>query len=193
MSHGDPPCGSGLPVAVHQAGGLARAAVVAPLYRHRGVWRLLFIRRADTVAHHRGQYAFPGGRWEPSDGDLWHTAQRETREELGVDVLDIHRLAVLPVQVTQVSGFAIQPFLARISWPLVVTPQRSEVAGLLTPPLAFFRENHQRATIVQEKEGGPCYIYGSCRIWGATARIIHGLIPALAGGLLTDRGIQPWA
>ncbi len=48
---------------------------------------VLLIRRADREGDRwSGQMAFPGGRWSPEDPDLLATAQRETREEVGVDL-----------------------------------------------------------------------------------------------------------
>ncbi|MBF0611810.1 MAG: CoA pyrophosphatase [Magnetococcales bacterium] len=159
---------------------LVAAAVLAPLYMHDGEVRLLLIRRSDTVAHHRGQYAFPGGRWEASDGTLWQTALRECREELGWDTEELRHVATLPTQVTHVSGFRIQPYLVWAPSPLQVIPQGGEVAGVIGPPLHFFWQNHGQAAIKAEKEGGPCYNFHNRTIWGATARIIHHLMPILA-------------
>ncbi|MEL7156753.1 MAG: CoA pyrophosphatase, partial [Actinomycetota bacterium] len=42
-----------------------------------------------------GQMAFPGGRVEPEDPDSHHTAQRETREEVGIDLGRAERLGSL--------------------------------------------------------------------------------------------------
>src|ERR1051325_801401 len=67
-----------------------RAAVGMLLKPHERDLHVLFIHRA----HHpldpwSGHMAFPGGRQDPEDPDLWITVHRETREEVGID-LDRH-------------------------------------------------------------------------------------------------------
>jgi 8-oxo-dGTP pyrophosphatase MutT (NUDIX family) len=57
---------------------------------------LLFIQRASFDGDPwSGQMAFPGGRVEPSDPDTAATAERETNEELGLDLHPVRRLGNL--------------------------------------------------------------------------------------------------
>lgn len=66
-----------------------KPAAVALILRHAGCSpELFFIERA----HHpddpwSGNIGFPGGRRDPIDKTLRHTAERETMEEVGVDLL----------------------------------------------------------------------------------------------------------
>ncbi len=57
---------------------------------------ILYIERA---AHPRdpwsGNIAFPGGRIDPTDGGIRQAAERETREELGLDLSGAHYLGAL--------------------------------------------------------------------------------------------------
>lgn len=63
-----------------------RAAAVAVVFVDAPL-RVLFIRRAESERDPwSGQMAFPGGRYEDSDGDLLVTAIRETKEEVGLDL-----------------------------------------------------------------------------------------------------------
>src|SRR5262245_51926666 len=62
---------------------------------HTGL-ETLFIRRAVRVGDPwSGQVGLPGGRRDPADVDLEHTAIRETREELAVDLGLAERLGPL--------------------------------------------------------------------------------------------------
>ncbi len=68
--------------------GPQRPAAVALILRETGNgMELLFIERA----HHpddpwSGNIGLPGGRMDPTDADLRTTAERETREEVGIDL-----------------------------------------------------------------------------------------------------------
>jgi 8-oxo-dGTP pyrophosphatase MutT (NUDIX family) len=64
-----------------------RAAVSLVLCEGAEDLRLLMIRRAETEGDRwSGHIGFPGGRMEPSDADERATAERECREELGLDL-----------------------------------------------------------------------------------------------------------
>jgi len=64
-----------------------RAAVAVILREGLPGLELLFIRRAEHPHDPwSGQMAFPGGRAEPGDGDLRFTAERETLEEIHLDL-----------------------------------------------------------------------------------------------------------
>ena len=69
--------------------GPARRAAVAAIFREGSCGaELLFIQRAIRAGDPwSGQIAFPGGSEEPEDSSLRHTAARETREEVGLDLL----------------------------------------------------------------------------------------------------------
>ncbi|KAL2805684.1 mitochondrial coenzyme A diphosphatase NUDT8 isoform 2, partial [Daubentonia madagascariensis] len=65
----------------------ASAAVLVPLCSVRGVPALLYTLRSSRLAgRHKGDVSFPGGKCDPADQDVVHTALRETREELGLAV-----------------------------------------------------------------------------------------------------------
>ena len=86
-----------------------QAAVAILLHPTKNDLQILFIERA---AHPKdpwsGHIAFPGGTIEPEDANLQQTAERETQEELGIDLshtqyvgqLDDVTGASLPIQVS---------------------------------------------------------------------------------------------
>lgn len=64
-----------------------RAAVAIVLVPHQQDTQALFILRATKKGDPwSGQMAFPGGHYEPEDKDLRVTAERETLEEVGLDL-----------------------------------------------------------------------------------------------------------
>jgi len=67
--------------------GERRAAVAVVVLLSGDAPRLLLIRRAAAEGDPwSGDLAFPGGRFEPGDANVRETAERETREEVGLDL-----------------------------------------------------------------------------------------------------------
>lgn len=148
---------------------MVEAAVIIPLIPNGESWDLLFIRRTQSVAHHPGQIGFPGGRAEPEDRSPLHTALRELEEELGIRLDPSAILGFLPPTPTQVTGFLIHPFAARLDPPFVLTPDPAEVAETLLIPLQFFLE------AVNLSPQADHFDHQGNRVWGATARIMTQL------------------
>lgn len=136
--------------------------------------QILFIRRSMEVRHHKGQIAFPGGRWEGSDATILHTALRETEEELGSQARPLRILGTLPPVLTVATGFIIYPFVGMMPEEMEVQPEPREVAEVLKVPLEFFLQ--------EGREAPESYRYGSEVIWGASARIINALVGFILGG-----------
>ena len=159
---------------------LTRAGVLVPLFvRAAGLW-VVFTRRTESVEHHRGQISFPGGAAEPDDATLWHTALRESEEELGIGAADALPLGRLSPIVTG-TGFYVEPFVAAIPQPYVFRPAAAEIAEVIEVPVAALQEPDalERKTLPGREEPVLFYNYGSTVIWGATARIVAELLEAL--------------
>jgi 8-oxo-dGTP pyrophosphatase MutT (NUDIX family) len=157
-----------------------RAGVLVPLFvRDAGLW-VVFTRRTESVEHHRGQISFPGGAAEPGDETLWHTALRETEEELGVGAGDALPLGRLSPLVT-VTGFYVEPFVAAIPQSYVFRPAEAEIAEVLEVPVAALRKPDalERRALPGREEPVLFYHYGRTVIWGATARMVEELLEAL--------------
>ena len=50
-----------------------------------GVPALVFGKKTEDVPHHKGQFSFPGGVVQPSDGSVVEAALREAQEEIGLE------------------------------------------------------------------------------------------------------------
>lgn len=165
----------------------ASAAVALILRQNSGEFELLMIKRAE----HRddpwsGQIGLPGGRFDHADETLQHTAERETFEELGVQLRPQDYCARLndyqsrpqrSVALVTVSSFVYQ--LER--WPELIP--NAEVAAAFWVPLSALvnpaNKTHYRpssgsatewpATTIQIRQTR--YL-----LWGLTHRIVNNLL-----------------
>lgn len=152
------------------------SAVLLPLLWRDDQWHILLIRRSESVSHHKGQVAFPGGCWENSDNSLLETALRETREELGETVCPVKILGSLPSVTTNSTGYIIYPFVALLEDPLFLEPDAQEVADVFTLPLTVFTTPSRTEPVEFDSD--------NINIWGATARITEQFIQYLKHGEL---------
>ncbi len=61
------------------------AAVLVPMFEAAGEAHVVLIKRPETMPSHKGEIAFPGGKFEPAvDADLRAAALREAHEEVGL-------------------------------------------------------------------------------------------------------------
>jgi 8-oxo-dGTP pyrophosphatase MutT (NUDIX family) len=172
-----------------------RAAVLLLMYPRGGEEHMVFMRRTETVEHHKGQISLPGGAQDPTDIDLVHTALRETHEELGVDPAAVEVLGTLRDIYARVSGFLITPVLGRLKpeyaqSDLVFSPSAHEVAEVIEVPLSALRDEAIHHTRPYTAPDGlqydiHYYTYGPYEIWGATGRILYEFFRT-AGSALGD-------
>ncbi|MBW7920510.1 MAG: CoA pyrophosphatase [Rubellimicrobium sp.] len=139
---------------------------------------VILTRRALHLRHHPGQIALPGGGREAGDSDAAATALREAQEEIGLPAASARILGTLPAHET-VTGFSVTPVVALITRPFTVTPQAGEVEETFRVPLAHLLDL-RRYRIEGRVWAGrmrhyPVVPWGPYYIWGATARILHGL------------------
>jgi len=161
-----------------------RSAVLILLYPKAGEDYIVFMRRTETVAYHKGQISLPGGGFEATDPDLTYTALREANEELGIDPARVQVISTMPDVYARVSFFVITPVIARLSpgdvGELTFRPNPEEVAEVIEVPLSALRDPARHRTELRTRDGITYrihfYTYGPYEIWGATGRIIHEFI-----------------
>ena len=146
---------------------LAPSAVLFLLFEREGECYVLFTRRSDTVAHHRGEISFPGGTIDSDDSDLLHTALREGAEEIGLDPRDVTILGRLDDVFTVTTGFIITPYVGVIPHPYEFQINVDEISELIFLPLRALAEECR----VEASEVTHFHIQDHI-IWGATARIL---------------------
>jgi len=158
------------------------AAVLVPLFQHKGAWRLLFTRRTQNVDSHPGQVSFPGGAIEAFDGTPAAAALREAQEEIGLPPEGVTILGQMNPMIT-VTQFLVTPVVARIPWPFPIKSNPSEVASTFDVPLEFLQdpdnlEIRRREPLIPGRPLEVFYFrpYQDEVIWGVTARITVDLI-----------------
>jgi len=163
---------------------LKEAAVLIPLFYQRQDWHLLFIRRTDTVNHHKGQVAYPGGLRESVDRSLVDTALRETYEEIGLNPEDVTILGKLD-PVISTTNYNITPIVGYFVTPYTYKPSMDEVSRIFSIPLNWLSnksnfEEKMYVTPEGEKKKVVYYQeYDKEILWGITARITLFLLNKL--------------
>jgi 8-oxo-dGTP pyrophosphatase MutT (NUDIX family) len=158
-----------------------QAAVLVPLYVDAGELWTLLTRRAESLPHHRGQVAFPGGGRETGE-DLWTAALRESEEEIGLPQKAVLQLGELD-EVGSPAGFRIVPFVGAIPNRFEATPSPEEIDEVFTIPvraLANPQLVEDRDVVVNGRQRSiRIYHVGRHLIWGLTARILQNLLARL--------------
>lgn len=169
---------------------LRPAAVLIPMLRQAGEWRLLFTRRMDGLPEHSGQVAFPGGRVDPGDPTPEAAALREAEEEIGLNPVNVRILGRLGEYPT-ITAYCITPIVAAIDWPVSLRLQPSEVSRVFTIPLSWLAqaENFSEQARPVPVPHSPIKViyyapYDGEILWGASARLTLSLL-----GVLQTSGI----
>ncbi|QSX35459.1 CoA pyrophosphatase [Shewanella avicenniae] len=144
---------------------------------------LLLTLRPDHLKAHPGQIAFPGGKPEPQDSSMVHTALREAWEEVALAPEQVEVLGVLPLHNT-LTGFSITPVVGIIDKPFTPSLDAQEVSESFTVPLSFLMAHEHRHTLWLPRSNHLIPItfipYQQRLIWGATAAIIDTLCRQLS-------------
>lgn len=158
-----------------------QAAVLVPLYVEAGELWTLLTKRSETLPHHRGQIAFPGGGREIGE-DSWDAALRETQEELGIEPAKIIRIGELDEASTP-SGFNIVPCVGAVPFPLETQVNHHEIDEVFPVPLLAFADyslvEDRRVKIDNVERWIRVYHVGKRQVWGLTARIVQDLMERL--------------
>lgn len=141
----------------------------------------IFTKRATYKGVHSGQIAFPGGKTEPFDPSLLHTALRETHEEIGVEIPENEILGKLTDLFVPPSNFIISPYVAFLPSPPVTCGDSCEVAEIFSVPVADFLSPEAAIeqtclTALGDYRPMPGYKFKNHFIWGATAMIFSELL-----------------
>lgn len=156
----------------------SRAGVAMVLREGGDGAEVLLIRRATRAGDPwSGHMAFPGGRHQPADPDVVHTALRETREEVGIDLHAAGEVIGLLDELRAVArerplDLVITPVVCALRRPAALDLDVREVESALWIPLSFFRQPEARAVHRRALDGVetdfPAYRYEQYTVWGMT-------------------------
>jgi 8-oxo-dGTP pyrophosphatase MutT (NUDIX family) len=164
--------------------GSVDAAVLVPLYEADGDVNVVLIKRPETMRSHRGEIAFPGGKFEGAqDPDLQTTALREAHEEVGLVPEAVEIVARLEGIATVASRFTITPFVGFLRERPLLQPNPGEVVRVLEVPLSAFLADgvyrEERWHTWMENLDVHFYELEDETVWGATARILTSFLSHL--------------
>lgn len=155
-----------------------RACVLIPLIRNGSGWSILFTRRAENLAAHSGQIAFPGGVVESGE-TLEEAATREAEEEVGIPPRHVELIGRLDDVITH-SGFLVAPFAGVIHEPIEYVIQESEVVEVFEVPMEALLDvrNPEVRYVPFRNKRYPAYFYhhDSHEIWGLTGRMLKAFL-----------------
>jgi 8-oxo-dGTP pyrophosphatase MutT (NUDIX family) len=159
------------------------AAVLVLFVYRDGAPGLVFAKKTEDVPHHKGQFSFPGGVVQRSDGSVVETALREAREEIGLERDSVEVLGVFDDIPTTVTNFVITPVLGLAVGAPVFRPDGREIERVIEIPLSHLLRPDAFRVEQWEREGmrRPVVFvsYGEDVVWGTTGRILRELLDAL--------------
>jgi 8-oxo-dGTP pyrophosphatase MutT (NUDIX family) len=162
--------------------GRTKAAVLVPIYDAGGELHAVFTRRRHDMRSHAGEISFPGGRRDPDDESLVHTALREAEEEIGLPPGIVHVLGALEPTPTVATNYGVYPFVGLIESAYAWTPSAWEVEEVLELRLSDLRAARTRRRLLHRGIPFRSDVYDISEqavIWGATARIVGDLLGRL--------------
>ena len=156
------------------------AAVLILLYPYRGSIYTVFMQRPVYDGIHSGQISFPGGKVEPNDENIIHTALREANEETGVVPEKISVINTLTPLFIPVSNILVTPVVGWTNEKPIFKHQPEEVDFLIEAEIKRFMDPdiiRTKPLSIRGKMIDVKYFdYDGHVIWGATAMILNELL-----------------
>jgi 8-oxo-dGTP diphosphatase len=186
---------------------MAEPDAAVAIVHARATDSVLLIRRAEQEQDSwSGHWSFPGGRREPEDGGLAHTAQRELEEECGIRLRKDQLRAELPPAVARrrVGRYLlVAPFVFDVDDELPVVLDPREAAEALWTPLSVLRDPARHALRpaprLPPEVRFPAIDLNGVPLWGFTYRLIADWLglnpqdrPIEAAGFRAAQAILNW-
>jgi 8-oxo-dGTP pyrophosphatase MutT (NUDIX family) len=167
-----------------------RAAVAAVFRKGDAGAELLFIERARRASDPwSGHMALPGGRVDPGDADTQATAERETHEEVGLDLRPAERLGQLDDLHGGIRRITVSAHGYWLDGGRPALQPNHEVAETLWIPLGELTD--PRRVVAYRPPRNPAQVFpgveldGGQVVWGLTLRMLQDLFRRLGHPFLT--------
>jgi len=166
------------------AGTVRQAAVLVALADGPDGAEVLLTRRAQTLASHRGEISFPGGRVDP--GETFEAAAvREAFEEVALDPTGVALCGRLDPISTMTTGSFIVPVVGTLDGRPTLWPAAAEVERIMWVPLSELTRTDTFREELWHLDSAPRPMFffelDDETIWGATARVLHQLLRVALG------------
>jgi 8-oxo-dGTP pyrophosphatase MutT (NUDIX family) len=167
------------------------AAVLVLMFREQSSIHTILMQRPEYDGVHGGQISFPGGKREPQDKDLVHTALREANEETGINPEKITIIGNLTPLFIPVSNMLVTPVIGwtdkkpdfKLLPEEVVFLIDTDLELLMDPSIVKIKPFEIRGELLNVKY----FDYHDNVIWGATAMILHELLVVIRRGGINVR------
>ena len=114
--------------------GAKLASILIPLQFHDNKWHVILNVRSQNVSLHQGEIAFPGGKLEDDDENMFSCALRETWEEMGISPNTVDVLGNLDGVLTR-TNYLVFPVVGVIPHPYEFDTKSKEVEEIIEIPL----------------------------------------------------------
>ena len=157
------------------------SAVLVLLYpSDHGHINFPLIQRPTYNGAHSGQVSLPGGKAEPTDDNIIHTALREAKEEIGITPENIDVVGRMTQLFIWVSNYIVTPVVAICDQKPVFRKDDKEVDSIIETNLFdIVNPDNRKEGLVyasgQYRIQSPYIDINSKVVWGATAMILNEL------------------
>ena len=139
------------------------AGVLVPVTDNHQNPEIIFTLRSSNLKTHRGQVSFPGGRRDPDDHSLAHTALRETHEEIGLPPEKVEVIAPLS-QVMSLHQILVTPYVGVVPEDHPLSANPAEIESIFRVPVSFFLEDRRERTDSLSFMNNTFYGLPECRL-----------------------------
>ncbi len=162
---------------------LPEAGILVPVTRNALNPEIILTRRAEHLSTHKGQVAFPGGKFDEEDGTILNTALRECHEEIGIHPDQVEVIGQLS-QVVSLHGIRVTPYVGLVDEGLELVPNPAELDSIFHVPADFLEtaepKRRDRMTYRGMALSVPSYDYDyqgqNYEIWGLSAIVLVELL-----------------
>ncbi len=167
--------------------GAGESAVMVVLYELGAEVNVVLTRRSPNLRHHAHEMSFPGGRRDVEDPDLWHTALRESMEEVDLDPSALRRIGELDSFMTVGSRTVVHPYVVVADHCPQLTASPHEVESITHVSFGeLLRDDVWREELwpIPTLDGLRAITFFELvddTVWGATAAMLRQLLAMATG------------